>query len=205
MSAATLEVTRLLAVLREEDDARSELARLSTVCGWGPVDVALLETTGDGAVDTADIKAARHFNATIRSVLWASRDLDRIEAFAGPALVPNGNPLVLHDEGSNRVQFAGTFRAAAASATATAAVAAPSHVTTPATEWLVRLQFPGVAPHPDSIAALFATVGLQATAATTDGPMRWHRIAAATRACVDRANAELRTRHRVTLNAIRAL
>ena len=204
MPAATLEVTRLLAVLRDEDDARSEFARLSTVCGWGPVDVALLEMTSAGVVDTADVKAARHFHATIRPVLWASYAPDRIEAFAGPALLPNGNPLVSHDEESNRVQFAGTCRDGV-SVAATATVAAPRHITPPATEWLVRLQFPGVAPHPDSISALFATVGLRTMAATTDGTMRWHRIAAATRACVDRANAELRTRHRVTLTAIRAL
>jgi hypothetical protein len=204
MPAAALEVTRLLAVLGDEDDARSELARLSTVCGWGPVDVALLEMTSAGTVDTADVKAARHFNAIIRPVLWASCACDRIEAFAGPALVPDGTALGSHDEGLSRVQFAGTYRDGGGS-TATATVAAPRQVTPPSTEWLVRPQFPGVAPHPDSISALFATVGLHTIAATTDGKIRWHRIAAATRASVDRANAELRTRHRVTLTSIRAL
>ena len=204
MPAATLEVTRVLAVLRDAADARTEFARLATVCGWGRVDVERLEVT-DSSVDAADVATARRFHATIRSVIWASCDDDRIEAFAGPALVPNGNPLLALDDRVDRVHFAGTCCTAGAAPTATATVGLARSVATPSTDWLVRMQFPGVAPHSDSVAALLAAADLHTVAATAERGTHWCRIAAAPRARVDRAIAELRTRHRITLLAIRAL
>jgi hypothetical protein len=203
-TAATLEVTRLLAVLRDRADARTEFAQLSTVCGWGWVDASALEVTDTTVIDAADAAAARRFNATIRPVLWARGDLDRIEAFAGPALVPCGHPLLALDE-TNRVQFAGTYRLGGPSTTATAAVAMARVVTSPSTDWLVRVQFPGVAPHAGAISALLAHAGLHTVSSTEDRGTHWHRTAAAPRACVDRAIAELRTRHRIRLTAIRVL
>ena len=201
----TLEVTHLLALLTHEADARAELARLSTVCGWGSVDAEGLEVIGRSIADSADLAAARRFNGSIRSVLWASRNRDRIEAFAGPAFVRDGNPLLSIDDRSSRVQFAGAYRAGGPQDDSTAAVRGTRVVTTPSTEWLVRVQFPGVAPHADSISALLATTGLHTVSSNADRNTHWHRIAAAPRARVDRAAAELRTRHRVTLTTIRAL
>lgn len=102
------------------------------------------------------------------------------------------------------MQFAGTCCAGGVPTTATATVAAARAVTT-CTDWFVRVQFPGVAPHSDAISALPATAGLHTLSATADRTLHWRRIAAAPRTRVDGAVTELRTRHRVTLTTIRAL
>jgi hypothetical protein len=176
------------------------------MCGWGAVDVTALEVTSDTAVfDATDERAAGRFNAAIKRVLWASLQADGIQAFAGPALVPVGNPLASCADPLHHVHVAGTYRAAPAGPPSTWASERPRAVSAPPTEWFVRARFPGLAPHPDAMSTLFATAGLQTISSVAEGNTDWRRISAISRARVDSAIAELRMRHRVRLAAIRAL
>jgi hypothetical protein len=67
------------------------------------------------------------------------------------------------------------------------------------------VRFPGVAPHVDAAASLFAAFGLHTIFAVADSHTHWRRIASAPRSEVDRAITELRSVHRITVTAIRAL
>ena len=200
-----LDISRLLTVIPDDCDARVEFVRLATWCGWGPVDEAALEVTGRSPVDQAAARAAGHFGGEIKSVLWASFDGHGVEAFAGPALVPLANALIDAADDVHRVHVSGTYRAECANAACVGNALAAQPVKAPATEWLLRARFPGVAPHDDATSALFARLGLQTIAATTNGDAHWRRITATTRTRVEAAITELHRRHRVTLAAIRAL
>lgn len=205
MPAAILDVSRLLTVIPIERDPRAEFARLAMWCGWGPVDDAALEVTAHAHLDDLDGAVARHFNGEIKSVLWAAVDARGIEAFAGATLVPGGNLLSPHLDEMHHVHVAGIYRADNSGGARERDHQSIRRVTAPATEWLVRARFPGFAPHNDALSTLFARVGLQTMAASTHGNAHWRRIAATSRTRVESAITELRTCHRVTLTAIRAL
>jgi hypothetical protein len=201
MRTTTLEVSRFLAVL-EEEDVFARFVHLAGVCGWSTVDTTTLELTRMDSLDESDVAAARRFGGAIKRVLWATCDGDRVEAFAGPALVPIASPLTRLDRERDPVQFSGRYRSAAAPSV-TAPIA--RSVIAPATEWFLRARFPGVTPHVDAASVLFAQLGLHTISAIADAQMHWRRVAAAPRADVDRAVTELRVRHRIAVTAIRAL
>ena len=205
MASATLEVSRFLATL-DDDDPRVRFAHLAGVCGWTGVDAGALEVAAPVALDERDVAAARQFGGSVKCVLWATYhdDDDRncIEAFAGPALVPLASPLTPLDGERDPVQFSGRYLSGL---TRPVAQSIGRAVIAPKTEWFVCARFPGVTPHVDGVSALFETHSLTTRAAISDGRTHWCRIAAAPRADVDRAITKLRVRHRVTLSAIRAL
>ena len=202
-AAAALEVSRFIAVVNGED-VHTQLACLAVSCGWGSVDCTTLEVSRADLLDDDAAAAARRFGGTIKPVLWATCEGDRIEAFAGPALVPIGNTFAAVANELDGVEFAGRYRSRVVPAPIPRC-AAPRDVVAPHTDWLVRARFPGLVPRVEAAAALFAPFDLHTISSVNDPQALWLRLAAAPRARVDRAITELNVRHRVAITAIRAL
>ena len=199
-----LDVSCLLTVIPQGVDAKREFGRLAVMCGWGPVDAMSLEVATEAPLDAADRAVARFFNGEVKSVLWASCDGHDVEAFAGAALVPLGNPLATSRDDVRHVHVAGTYRAES-NESFRRGPTSPRAVAAPVTEWLVRARFPGFAPPADAVSALFERAGLHTLTGGVDGSAHWRRVAATSRARVEAAITQLHTRHRVHLTAIRAL
>jgi homoserine dehydrogenase len=213
-------------------DAADKCALLSSLFGWRTQ--AQVETSGIRRLDAADLAAAERFHATIKPLVWAARTEAGLEAFVGPALVPRRHPLASLGGTLSGIQLSGRyvsdlfFSGPGAGPDITAATIlddaieavsttrrwpkrrqrarAPLSITAPATEWFLRITYPGVRPAIDAAPALFGDAGLTCLA-TTDGSssVQWARIGSSRREDVERALLQLRCTHRIDVQAIRAL
>lgn len=217
-------------------DAADKLALIASLLGWGRVPVARLEIRSIRDVTPDDFAAAHALDATIRPVAVASHSGAGIHAFVGPALLPARHPLAPVDGTLNGIQLSGRvvsdlfFSGPGAGPDITAAtilddvveavsfspqwheaairsgraarVAAP-----PATEWFLRLRFPGLVPDAEAVRSLVASAGLEAhhVIEGRSASARWIRTSAAHRAVVDAAIKRFRDVHRIEAAAIRAL
>jgi homoserine dehydrogenase len=215
-------------------DAADKFSLLASVFGWGCCTHTSLEVRGIAALDAADLAAARSLGATIKPVVVATRTADGIEAFVGPALVPARHSLATLDGTLSGIQLSGRFvpdlffsgpgagpdiTAATILDDAIEAVStvqrssrpprvrlATLSIKAPATEWFVRVGFPGVAPASEAVSRCFAATGLSVLQTTKqEAATEWVRVAAAPREHLDRAMATLKCVHRLDAHAIRAL
>jgi homoserine dehydrogenase len=215
-------------------DAADKFALLSSVLGWGAQLPDHLETSGIGRLDAADMAAALRFNATIKPLVWAARTPTGLEAFVGPALVPLRHPLASLAGTLSGIQLSGRyvsdlfFSGPGAGPDVTAATIlddaieavsttrrCPKRIrradgalpiSAPATEWFLRITYPGVAPAVAASAPLLGDAGLTCLGATEGSDsVWWVRIGSTSREDVERAVLKLRTTHRIEVHAIRAL
>ena len=144
-----------------------------------------LETSGIRSLDASDLAAAEHFNATIKPLVWAARTATGLEAFVGPALVPLRHPLASLGGTLSGIQLSGRyvsdlfFSGPGAGPDVTAATILDDAIeavsttrrwpkrirradtvlaiTAPATEWFLRITYPGVRPAIGAAPALLPT------------------------------------------------
>jgi homoserine dehydrogenase len=217
-------------------DAADKLALLSSIFAWGALPAFRVETQGITHLTPQDFAVASALDSTIKPVVFASRTGSGISAFVGPALVPRTHPLAALQGALSGIQIKGAFVSdlffsgpgAGPDITAATllddAVEAVSTVTlkraqatnvvprvvplaaAPATEWLIRVTFPGVVPDAAAVTHVFGTHHLQATHVTDAiDNQRWVRTAPTTREALDFALDRLNTTHRFQTFPIRAL
>lgn len=211
------------------------LARLMVTVGWGALDRSTLETGNARQVTDADRAAARDVGGTIRTLAFASRRGEGIDAFAGPAFLPLSNPLAGLTDTTSAIRLDGPelshlfFSAAGARGDRAMSSFIPRvlHSTTsqapedlssphragtlpsraPITRWFVRAWFSGLVPGEEAIWRLVADVGLSVEQ-IVHGPhpdTRWLLVGPLSRAVIDAAAERLRAIHRIDTSAIRCL
>jgi homoserine dehydrogenase len=217
-------------------DAADKLALLSSIFGWGALPAFRIETTGITQLTAQDFAIAAALNSTIKPVVFASRTAAGVSAFVGPALVPRSHPLAalrgvlsgIHIQGAfvSDLFFSGPGAgpditaatllddaveavSAGASKSVRAATAVPraaSLAAAPATEWLIRVSFPGLVPDAPTVTQLFNSHHVQSTLVTdVIEQHRWVRTTPLTSEAVAFALERLNTTHRLRTFAIRSL
>ena len=215
-------------------DAADKLSLLATLFGWGSAPSAALDVHGIRDITPADLHAARRFGATIKPVVQATRTAHGIEAFVGPALVPERHPLAALRGTLSGIQLSGRFvsdlffSGPGAGPDITAAtilddvveavsttrgrsyrgVARPSAATptAPATGWFIRARFPGVVPDESATRAAFAAHGLTVLHVSDAADnARWLQVDVSSRVAVSSALTRLQQTHRVQSMGLRAL
>ena len=216
-------------------DAADKLSLLSAIFGWGTLAPSRVETHGIRDVTSQDVAIARTLGTIIKPVAHASISPAGISAFIGPTLVPLRHPLAALSGTLSGIQLSGRFvsdlffsgpgagpditaatildDAVEAVSTAPRAPRATTRTfravpvaAAPATGWLVRVRFPGIAPDAETAGQIFARHHLRALQVVDgDGGTRYVRVAPCTRDEVDRAIAGIQTTHRVQCAAFRAL
>jgi len=98
-------------------DALEKLVVLLRQLAQVSVDPRAIEVDGIAAVTADDLRRARELGGTIKPIVHAAWAAGRLEAFAGPAFVPSGDPLahlegvanglVLRDRSGHSLLFAG--------------------------------------------------------------------------------------------------
>ena len=214
-------------------DAADKLSLLASLFGWGTIPSDQLDVQGIREITPQDFDVARSLDATIKSVVCASRVDSTLSAFIGPALVPGRHPLASLSGTLSGIQFSGRyvsdlfFSGPGAGPDITAATilddvaeavsVVPAHrpprrvrpavaLVSPATEWFVRARFPGLGPDADAASQSFASAGAQVThVGDVIGDSRWLKLGPATRDELNRTLTTLAQRHRIQCAAIRAL
>lgn len=215
-------------------DAADKASLLATLFGWGPIPIQSVEMQGIRDLTAQDLAAAHSLDATIKPVVWASRDESGIEAFIGPALVSTPHPLAVLTGTLSGIQLSGRyvsdlfFSGPGAGPDITAATilddaveavssppkvprpqqrgAQPLPIASPKTEWFIRARFPGLVPEPSAARQIFSGHHLQ-TLQVTDamGDAIWVKLQSASREEVDRAVHALSRTHRIRCRALRVL
>ena len=216
-------------------DAADKLSLLSSIFGWGIVGPSKIEVQGIRDVTSQDLATARTLGTTIKPVAQAVLTPAGISAFIGPAIVPLRHPLAALTGTLSGIQLSGRFVSdlffsgpgagpditaatilddaieAVSTAPKAPRVALRTHrvvppAAAPATGWLVRVRFPGIAPDADTTAHVFARHHLQTVhVIESGGNTRYLRVAPCTRDVIDRAISGIQTTHRVQCAAWRAL
>jgi homoserine dehydrogenase len=216
-------------------DAADKLSLLSSIFGWGAVTPSKIEVQGIRDITPQDLAAARSLGTTIKPVAHALLTPAGTSAFIGPAAVPLRHPLAALSGTLSGIQLAGRFvsdlffsgpgagpeitaatilddavEAVSTAPKAPRAAARPHRVSrlaaAPTTGWLVRMQFPGIAPDCDTTAHVFTPHHLQTLHVVEGGGnTRYLRVASCTRDVIDRAIAAVASTHRVRCVAWRAL
>lgn len=216
-------------------DAADKLGLLSTIFGWGTLPSFRVETQGITQLTPHDFAIAHALDSTIKPVVCAARSGAGISAFVGPALVPRSHPLAalrgalsgIHIQGGfvsdlffsgpgagpditaatlldDAVEAVSTISARPAKSGVAPRVAPLAAA--PATEWLIRVAFPGLVPDASTTAQLFGSHHVQATFVTdVIDNQRWVRTTPLTREAVEFALERLTATHRFHTFAIRAL
>lgn len=213
-------------------DAADKLLLLTALFGWGRITREQLDVTGIRGITPEDLAAARAIGGVIKPVVSAERDADGVHAFVGPAWLPATEPLASLGGALNGIRLDGAhvsnlfFSGPGAGPDVTAAtllddaieavtitrqpqgVSAPLppvFPASPATEWFVRLTFPGVLPSPAAAARVATSAGLRANRAIDFGSehSRWLLTGTQSRRDVDAALALLSERHRIDAAAFR--
>jgi homoserine dehydrogenase len=215
-------------------DALDKFALLASIFGWGSCSHADVEVRGIRELGADDLVAARELGGTIKPVVWASRTNGGIEAFVGPAFVEPPNPLAALRGALSGIQLSGRyvpdlfFSGPGAGPDITAATilddaieavsmarrfpkpprrsAARALLVTPATEWFMRVRFPGVVPDQTAAHSLLSTAGLAVISASARRERaQWLRVAATPGDHLAHAISQLRQTHRLDCHAIRSL
>jgi hypothetical protein len=189
--------------LTPAERAARTLARFAALLGWGFLDSPSLEVTGCDDVTTTDRSAARRIGGAIRPIVFAERDLDGLRAFAGPAFVPDSEPLASLDEALSgiRVDVQDCHSIAAP-------CGAPAILEAPRTPWLVRITFPGLVPSDATVCHLASSAGLRAgrvEGAAFSTTARWLLVDVHSRGEIEAAAARLAHAHRLTVVPFRRL
>jgi homoserine dehydrogenase len=171
---------------------------------------------------------------TIKPTVCARHAGAGVEAFVGPAFVPLTHPLASLGGTLNGIQLSGRyvsnlfFSGPGAGPDVTAATvlddviesvsterrlpkgtrerATPSQLRAPATEWFIRVRFPGVVPDARAAGRAFTAAGLTVSSTTNpQGGAQWLRIQSTPIERVSRAINELQRTHRIDGYAIRSL
>jgi homoserine dehydrogenase len=214
-------------------DAADKMSLLASLFGWGSVPAAAVDVQGIRDITARDFEAAALLDATIKPIVWSTRRGSTLEAFIGPALVPRRHPLAGLSGTLGGIQISGQyvsdlfFSGPGAGPDITAATllddaveavssvprsprvpvrpSSPLTISSPATEWFIRLRFPGVIPDASAATAILQRHGLEATRVTDAiGDARWLPLKSATRAQIDRAIFVIARTHRINCHAIRA-
>ena len=215
-------------------DAADKVSLLATLFGWGSVPADAVDVQGIRDITARDFEAGALLDATIKPIVWSTRRGPALEAFIGPALVSRRHPLAGLSGTLGGIQLAGRyvsdlfFSGPGAGPEITAATllddaveavssvprsprepvgpSRPLTISSPATEWFVRMRFPGVVPDASAATAILQRHGLEATRSTDPiGDARWLRLKPATRAEIDRAICVIARTHRINCHAIRAI
>ena len=217
-SDADLDVHRLTAIVNSHEQAGDALRRLAAVFDWGALCLDGLEIQGIDGVTADDYGAARALGSVIKPIVHARRHAEGVDAFVGPALLSDREPLAALDGRLNGIQLDGRHVSrlffSGPSGQWSEDGGAPCRARglrtasrSPITSWFLRLTFPGIVPGNEAVVSLAGTAGLDVERlvpmSTRDS--RWLAAGEQSREQVHAACARLWTRHRISALALRRI